>query len=307
MKSLRGIIYALISSGTFGLIPLFCIPLMNENHMSLPSILFYRFLISTLIMGLICFIKKENFKISSKHIFIILFLSGLYTVTALCLQYSYKSVPSGIATTIHFLYPVCVSFLMVVFFKEKKSWVLLFAALFALLGVSILCWSSGGNVKITGLLTISITVFTYAIYIITINKTAVSTLSSEVLTFYILLFGTMSFFCVASFSGGVQPVLETSAYIRLFLLAFVPTVISNLALVSAIKYAGSTVTSILGSMEPLVAVLVGVFYFSEYFGINSFIGILLILLSVTMVILFRAGFKLGKIRSNTKISEIENK
>ena len=39
MKSLKGIIYAMISSGTFGLIPLFTIPLMGNMEMNEHSFL----------------------------------------------------------------------------------------------------------------------------------------------------------------------------------------------------------------------------------------------------------------------------
>lgn len=43
MKSLKGIIYAMISSGTFGLIPLFTIPLMGNMGMNESNILFIDF------------------------------------------------------------------------------------------------------------------------------------------------------------------------------------------------------------------------------------------------------------------------
>lgn len=61
--------------------------------------------------------------------------------------------------------------------------------------------------------------------------------------------------------------------------------VSDFALILAVKYAGSTVTAILGSMEPLVAVSVGVLVFSEYFTMQSFMGLILILVSVLLVIL----------------------
>ena len=53
MKSLKGIIYALASSSTFGLIPLFSIPILVSGAMAAPSLLFYRFAIATLAMGLL--------------------------------------------------------------------------------------------------------------------------------------------------------------------------------------------------------------------------------------------------------------
>lgn len=286
MKSPKGILYALISSGTFGLIPLFTIELMRENHMELSSILFYRFFFSALIIGAICLIRKESFHISRKQLSIIIFLGANYLLTSWCLQYSYKLIPSGVATTIHYLYPIAVVFYMTVFFKEPKSPILLGAAIMSLAGVGLLCWDSSGTLDMTGVLIASITIFTYAITIVTINKSSVSKIPSLVLAFYMFLSSTIFLFFTTSFSSaGIQPITEVSAGMRLFMLAFLPTAVSNLTLILAVRYAGSIITSILGSMEPLVAVFIGVLYFSESFKLNNFMGILLIIFAVTIVIL----------------------
>jgi len=215
-----------------------------------------------------------------------MFLGANYMLTSFCLQYSYKLIPSGVATTIHYLYPIAVVFLMTALFKESKSPVLIIASVMSLVGVGFLCWNSSGTLDMTGILIASITIFTYAITIVTINKSAVSTVPSLILAFYMFLFSTVFlFFTTSVTSVGIQPITEVSAGVRLFLLAFLPTAISNLTLILAVRYAGSIITSILGSMEPLVAVSVGVLYFSESFRFNTFIGILLIILAVTMVIL----------------------
>ena len=52
MNNLRGVLYAVVSSATFGLIPLFSIPLL-QGGMSSPAILFYRFGLAAAMMGLI--------------------------------------------------------------------------------------------------------------------------------------------------------------------------------------------------------------------------------------------------------------
>ncbi len=283
MKSLKGILFALISSGTFGLIPLFSIQLMEED-MEVSSILFYRFLLSTIIMGAICIIRKECFKISRKFIFTIIALSALYAATALLLVYSYNYIPSGIATTIHFMYPIAVSFIMVLFFKEKRSLILLIAAFISVVGVIFMCWTGGENIKLLGVIIVSLTVLTYSIYIVGINQTSAGRLPAEILTFYILLFGTIIFLVFALLTTGVAKIPSLTAFGRLSLLAFLCTVVSDFTLVLAIKLVGSTTTSILGSMEPLVAVSIGIIYFSEPFSINSLIGIILIIISVVMVV-----------------------
>lgn len=288
LRSFKGITFAMISSGTFGLIPLFSIPLMNDG-MNTPSILFYRFLFSTILMGVICLFRKENLKIPGKHILTIFRLSFLYAATALLLMYSYNYIPSGIATTVHFLYPILVSIIMVLFFKEKKSIIIFLAAILSLIGVFLLCWTDVEHIKAIGIFIVSGTVITYAFYIVGINQSEAGKIKTEVLTFYILMFGGFIFFLFTFFANGIESIPNIQSWGRLLALALFATVISDLTLILAIKHVGSTITSILGSMEPLVAVSVGVLCFSEHFSLVSLLGISLIITSVTMVVLKSAN------------------
>ncbi len=286
LKGIKGILFAIISSGTFGLIPLFTIPLVNDMGMDEPSILFYRFFLSAIMMAVICMFRKDSMKIPWKHLLPIFGLGALYALTALFLVYSYNYISSGVATTIHFLYPLCVSFLMIVFFKEQKSKALLFAALLSLIGVALMCLTGSATVSALGVLLSSLTIITYGVYIVGLNQSEAGKLPADVLTFYVILAGAVIFYIYTLFTvGSVSPIPNMKAGVYLFSLAFLATVISDFSLILAVKYAGSTITAILGSMEPLVAVTVGVIVFSEYFGYQTFIGLALILASVLLVIL----------------------
>jgi drug/metabolite transporter (DMT)-like permease len=53
----------------------------------------------------------------------------------------------------------------------------------------------------------------------------------------------------------------------------------------AVRILGSTPTSIMGALEPLTAVIIGVCVFDEVFSLNLALGIVLILLSVMLIIL----------------------
>lgn len=291
MKNIKGITLAIISSSTFGMIALFSIPLMEEG-LGIGSILFYRFLISSIVMGAICLYRKQSFMITKQQFIPLIFLGMLYATTSLLLIHSYEWVPSGIVTTIHFLYPVLVSAIMVVFFKERGSWILFIAAVMSLIGVVFLCWSDTANIHLVGLITASLTILTYALYIVGVNQTKTGQqMQAEPLTFYILFFSTVMFLGYALMTEGIQPISSVSAFARLSALAVLSTVISDLTLVLAIKYIGSTITSILGSMEPLVAVFIGVLYFSEAFTGYTFLGIILIIFGVYLVIRQSARLK----------------
>mgnify|MGYP001944173685 CR=1 FL=1 len=297
LKSLKGILFAIISSGTFGLIPLFSIPLIGGG-MNEASVLFFRFLFSSLMMAVICLVRKENLRISLKQLSSISILGVLYAATALFLIYSYHYMPSGIATTIHFMYPIAVSFIMVVFFKEKRSASLFLAAILSVIGVVFMCWTDSGEIQFMGLVAASITVVTYSSYIVGVNQSQVGRLSAEVLTFYVVLAGAVIFFLFALLTGDLKPIPDFKSFERLLLLAFLCTVVSDFTLVIAIKLVGSTTSSILGSMEPVVAVFVGIIYFSEGFSIFSLVGLVLIIASVIMVVMTSA--KKDEIKDSSK-------
>lgn len=294
MKNLKGVVLALVSSSTFGLIPLFSVPLLKEG-LQIPSIMFYRFLFSTLIMGVACLLQKRNFSIQLNKLTIIFALGLFYAFTAIGLIFSYTFIPTGIATTIHFLYPVLVTVIMVFLFKERKSLSLILSAILSIVGVAFLCWSGNTILNPIGIIVALSTVVTYAVYIVGVNKSGVGEIDSHILTFYILLVGAIVFCIFGLFSTGIQPISSSKEWFNLLLLAFLPTVISDLTLILAIKYAGSTTTSILGSMEPLVAVCIGVYFFSESFGYQNFVGLLLVIMSVILVILSKRNSVISKI------------
>ena len=302
---------AILSSATFGLIPLFSIPLMvNENkslELDLDNVCFYRFLFSALLMGVIVFIGfarkqtgsldikkafKEAFGISVKQFFLLLLISVFYASTSIFLTASYTigEIPSGIATTMHFLYPVFVTAIMIMFFGEKLTLfkalavVLAFGGVFFLSGAS---FGSGFSLNPLGLLFVLITIFTYGSYIIGVNNIkAIAGMNGMKLTFYVLAFSCLLFMCNLVLKGGeFAPLTTFHQWWNILALAFVPTLISDLTLVYAIQIIGSTTTAILGCMEPLTAVLVGIAVFGEKLNLNQGIGMALVFIAVYLVIL----------------------
>lgn len=283
-KHLKGVIYAVISSTTFGLIPLFTVPLL-QGGVSSQTLLFYRFLFATLMMIAVVWIKKIDVKLSFKQLRVVFGLSILYALTAILLIESYKDIPSGIATTIHFLYPLAVTLIMSWFYGEQTSTITYIALSVSIIGVLLLAWGSHdeGNFRIGVLLALG-TVVAYALYIVGVMKSRVSKIDSIILTLYILLVCTILFFLYAMTTSGIEPIHGYVEWRDLIMVAFLCTVISDYTLVLAIKKIGSTMTSILGSMEPMTAVVVGVVYFGERFDMVSIAGVILIIIAVVMVI-----------------------
>lgn len=283
-RYIKGVIYAVVSSMTFGLIPLFTVPLLMGG-VGAQTLLFYRFLFAALILFMVVWIKRVDVKLRFSQLRIVFALSVLYALTAILLIESYKVIPSGIATTIHFLYPLAVTLVMSWFYGEATSSVTYIALVVSIVGVLLLAWGShdGGNFRI-GVLLALCTVVTYALYIVWVMKSRASQIEPLVLTLYVLLICAMLFFIYAIVTSGIEPIHSFVEWRDLLMVALLCTVLSDYTLVLAIKNIGSTMTSILGSMEPMTAVIVGVVYFGERFDMVSIAGVILIIFAVVMVI-----------------------
>ena len=116
--TIKGYSNAILSAASFGLIPLFTIPVLNEG-MGSSSVLMYRFAFGCLIMLGVLMFNKTRMYIGFGDFLRILFLSSLYAVSAIALLEGYKYMPGGIATTLLFSYPVWTALLSSISLGEQ--------------------------------------------------------------------------------------------------------------------------------------------------------------------------------------------
>lgn len=189
----KGFLYGVATSVTFGLIPLFTLPLMQAGLAS-DSILFYRFVTATAALGLMMLVKKESFKVSWRDLLVIVPLAVFYTASSMFLLYGYEVMGAGVATTLHFTYPVFVTLLMLVLFRERASWVTWTAVVLAICGVAKLSLN-GTELKLdpVGVGIVLLSAVGYASYIIAVNKSRVKDMHSRKLAFYVFVFTALIF------------------------------------------------------------------------------------------------------------------
>ena len=287
MERAKGILYAALSSSTFGLAPLFTLLLLGLGYSSF-EVLSYRWGVASLFLGALALLAGRSFRLSWPELRTVFFLSLFRAATSLSLVIAYQHIASGVASTIHFMYPLAVALAMMCFFREKGSvWV------FAAIGMSIVgaVLLSLGNVDFTrgnttlGMVSAAVSVVSYGGYIVGVRKSRAVGIDSTVLTCCVMAFGALFFIAGGLLTGGVR--LETDPHTWLYILgvAIPATAVSNMALVQAIKSIGPTLTSIFGAMEPLTTVVIGVWVFAEPFTAKGAAGILLIVAAVSVVVL----------------------
>ncbi len=293
-RSGRGLFFGLTAAILYGFIPAFTLPIRSSTaggaDGALPdlSILFYRFATAAVILGLIMLVRRRSFRITRGEGVTLLYLAFLSDGAAMFLLAGYSYLSSGVATTLHFLYPVVTAIIMMVFYHEARRKSTIAAVLMAVLGVGLLSWPSGDAAfPARGIVLEIVSAVCFALYIIRLNRSRVARMDNLKLMFYIMLFGAFIFGGEAYRQSQLHAVTTGTQVANLLGLGLVCTVVTNLALVKAVKSIGSTLTAVLGACEPLTAVIVGHILFREPATLNIVAGIVLIVTAVLLVIITR--------------------
>lgn len=285
-----GFIVGLIAAVCYGFIPFFTLPIKQgepTDYLSDPTILFYRFGFASLMLALVMLVRRKSFKVTRGELVTLIYLSFISDGSALFLIDGYNYMSSGVATTLHFMYPVVTALIMMIFYNEARRVSTLLAVAMAVGGVAVLSWSTEGNTSITGVIIVLISAVCYALYLIRVNRSRAATMDGGKLVFYVMFIGALIFGAEALRQGNFAPLSTSLQWRNLLSLAFICTFITNISLVFSVKRIGSTMTAVLGALEPLTAVVMGCLVFNEPFSIQVLAGILLIIPAVIIIIFTR--------------------
>ena len=284
-SQLRGVVNGIISGVSFGMIPLFSIPVIAAG-MDNVSILVYRFLFGSAAMLAILLLRKTNMRVSLSELLRIVLLAIFYITTALATLECYKYLSSGIATALVYTDPIWCALIGLAFLGDKFSIKLTSSILLASLGVMMMTgvFSGDGTFSRIGLLLGLASGLAYGIYLILVPRLKVKHIASLKLTFYVFFTGMWLLIAYSLMTnGGVEEVPDSSCWLDLALLGLIPTAISNICVTVSLKLIDSTIVAILGAFEPLTAMVVGVVILGEPLGFIGVVGGMLILVAVAIL------------------------
>lgn len=286
----HGIYYAAISSMSFGFSPLFSLELIAAG-LSDFDILSYRWLIAALVLMTYAFCKKKSLRLNSfDEFWKVILLSALRSITSVTLLLGYVNISSGIASTINFMYPVIVTICMMLFFGEKRSKIDFVAIAASIFGVYLLASGNsiiveGGNTKL-GLACSLISAISFAAYYIVLKQVKADKIEVVKFTTWIMMLSAFYFIiCAFMFNGRLTMVTDMKSWAEILGLGLWATMVSNITGVKGIRRIGPTMTSVLGALQPVTAVILGVLFLGEHLYTRSLIGITIILIAVTIIVL----------------------
>jgi len=279
-----GYVAGIVSGITYGMNPLFGVPVINKG-LDVNSLLFYRYGVATMLMLVFMLAARKQIRVTWKQFGLMTLLGVLFTACSLTLFEAYKYIPSGVATSILYVYPIMVAVIMMFFrqFPTWQTWVSIFAGVIGAVMLSLK--GEGGFIDWRGIVLVVASGLSYTLFIVIVNQSkSVKALPNLTLTFYCFLIGTIMLFAMSGFGVDLNPVPDAVSWLNVLGLAVLPTVVATITLAASTKSVGATKTSILGILEPLTAILIGTLVFHEPFTIAVAIGVVLILFAIVFMV-----------------------
>lgn len=277
-----GFVLVILSAVLFGIMPVLAkqIYTMGGNPLSLCV---YRFLFSIpFLWGVVKRSKEDSLLVTKEQMRKVLILSLGCAGTPLLLFQSYQYISSGMATTIHFVYPILVLLGSALIYHEKMTRLKIVCAGLCMAGI--LCFYSPGQAAgMKGVVLAFCSGIMYAFYILYFSKSGLAELSPYKLSIYLSIFSTLWLLLAALGTGQLITDISWKAWALTIVFSLMVAVFASVFFQIGTSRIGAEKASLLSTFEPLTSVVAGVIFFKEQLTLKSVGGIVCILLAVLLL------------------------
>ena len=267
----KGVFFALTSGVLYGFLGYFGISIINAG-MSLPAMLFWRFLIASLFMLPLIIFNNRSIRSEAKNCFISVLLGLIfYSASALLYFASSLYIGTGFAMVMYFCYPIYVLLINIIVYKTKVSRLLLLSILLLSIGMILLIDLTESHLNIIGMIIGMMAALAYSIYIVGSKNID---LPSDLSTFTVSAGSALACLLVALMDNNFYYPENMKIWIDLAGISIICTALPILALLQSLKYISSEKASILSTTEPLFVVIVGIIFLGEKISTIQTLGVI---------------------------------
>ena len=282
---IQGILYIVGSSLVFG-----CLPTSNRylvlNGIPPMCVTFYTQGILTLIAAAAARLRGDSLRIDRGSAVKLLLLGAVgMGATSFLINSATQSIPVGLATVIHFMYPTVVTVVMMTVFRQKATWCKLLAVVCSVSGMLLITNLEGGSVSLLGVLLAASSSLTYSYYMISNEKAGFVSLPLLTRLFYAGIGSTAVFGVLSALSGNIRVPTKPGVLAVLFLISGAGNFIAHFLITKGTKLIGASTASFVNMLEPVTSVFVSLIVYHDVLRTNMVLGIVLILSSVLLVAL----------------------
>ncbi len=288
-ERLKGYIAVIISAIVFGSMPLMAKTVYMEggNPVTLTFLRF--FLVMPVLLYFVNRNKNIQLSVTKEEAKKLILVGTLgYGTTALTLYMSYNYIASGIATTLHFAYPVLVILTYVILFKEKASGIKLLSVSLTIIGMMFLN-ESDANINLMGFLLAFGSSVAYAFYIVYLDRSGLKSMNSLKMTLYLCVMASGMVFIFGLFTGTLDFQMTARGWGISMLLSVLVAFLGVSFFQIGVALIGPQKTSVLSTFEPITSIIIGALLFNELISGRTIAGFISIVAAVVLITAFDRG------------------
>ena len=283
MEKIKGILYIILSTIAFGLMPILA-KLSYRGGANTYTTLFLRFFFAAIMLLYYLKAKGLSLKLSKKQFFLVLIIGMFgYTLMSCSLFMSYNYISIGMASMILYTYPAIVTLLSYVFYKEKINATKILSLIISLIGIYILIDKGSVSFNLKGIILASTAALLYSLYVLGASLKEIKTINSYVLTFYISCIAASVVFIAAINTGNFNMHIDFYGLVAILLLALISTAVALMAFLEGVRIIGPSKASIFSTLEPIVGLILGILILGEPISARIIIGSIMIVMSIVIL------------------------
>ena len=208
------------------------------------------------------------------------------------LTISYQYIPIGLATVLHFAYPLFVTLIMLAVYGEKPAPARLWGCAAALAGICLMVDLKGGFSP-GGVIYALLSAVTYSAFVVSNKKGLLWQSESYALSLRVQSVSQSVFGLSCTLTGTLQAPCSLYQWGCLMAVSLLCTVFAFCTLMTGVRILGAAKASVINMLEPATGVVFGVILFKEKLSLKIMIGCACILVSTLITVLARDSRKDG--------------
>ncbi len=293
-KKFAGYSNAIASGALYGLIPVVVLGATKSGNLPGTFCVMFRVLFAMLTLLPFAVVRWKKHSLDCRQILLIAVAALFNGMTTILLYEAFAYIPSSIGIALHFTYPLVTMCLCVCFFHARVNVPTVLAMLLSLCGIVVLCDNSVMPVGAgRGIVLALLSSLTFSIYFVWTERKHLAEIDSVVFTTILTAYSSVLIGIYNFATGRLDASVSAKTWI-LFIAAGVIACAGIVTQVQAVKSVGSVLTTILGTLEPIVCTIGSALALKEAISLRTVLGSVMVIVAVIVATLFKGNEKAAK-------------
>lgn len=276
----KGKLYLILSAVIYGVAPMLA-KIAYAGGANGMTLTFLRALLMLPLLFVMMIVRKQSFILTRRELLNIVLLGvigGAFSIIALYAAYDFIS--TGLATTLHFVYPLIIVIVSALIYKEKITKIKLAAVMLVTIGIFLFVDLNTAADKIGVILALMSGIF-YSFYVIYMDHSGIDNMDYIKLTFYLMIITSACTFVFGMFTDSIDiSNMNAVGWISSAVISFLITIGAIPLFQLGVRYEGASTAGIISALEPITTILLGAVFLGENMGLVQYFGGAMMILGV---------------------------